>query len=289
MWLAVAGWVSGAMLTGAEATTWVDGRAPGAAALWEFERDDCVAGLFPNSGSFSSSSSASSSNAFGALRRNATASTSCLAGRGLQANAGLAANNGVLVESYRDAHALSEAVALSNGGFTVEVWAGFSKSTSTASEGLAPIFTIGQGNGGESTYCDSVDLAAMSMNLQLYQTGHFLKLVSVYEYNVGTVACQIYPVVGVVSSRAQLAAFSMYLHTCIIKETRTYIWFVRVGLRFFPLRLLAASLFVAFPRPTTERRGHRRVSKSRRFRRHPRGAYTEPHNLGALRRRCRAV
>jgi hypothetical protein len=195
------------MLTGAGATTWVDGRAAGAAALWEFERDDCMAGVFPNSGSLSSSSSASSSNAFGALRRNATASTSCLAGRGLQANAGIAANYGVLVESYRDAHALSEAVVLSNGGFTVEVWAGFNQSTSTASEGLAPIFTIGQGNGGESTYCNSVDLAAMSMNLQLYQTGHFLKLVSVYEYNVGTVACQIYPVVGVVSSRALLAAF----------------------------------------------------------------------------------
>jgi|GEM_PF-3764211 len=177
---------------GAQAS-WISGRAQDAVALWEFARDDCLAGVFPNTGTLNSTGLiTSSSNAFGGLRRNASTMTGCLDGLGLQVSSSIASDAGVIVESYRDVHELSAAVALS-GGFTVEIWAGFNQSTAAASSTVAPLFTIGQGNGGDKTHCESVNLPAMSMNLQLYQTGQYLSLVSVYEINQGTVGCDYFP------------------------------------------------------------------------------------------------
>ena len=192
VWLAVALLTFSSSTTGADAV-WANGRAQDAAALWEFSRDDCLAGVFPNTGTLDGTGlSTNSSNAFGALRRNASTMTGCLEGIGLQANPSIASDAGVLVESYRDVHELSAAVALS-GGFTVEIWAGFNQSTAASSTGVAPIFTLGQGNGGGITYCNAVDLPAMSMNLQLYQSGQYLSLVSVYEFAQDSVACKYFP------------------------------------------------------------------------------------------------
>jgi hypothetical protein len=129
--------------------------ASGCAGLWEFDREDCEEGTFPNS---------ALKDLFGALQRNNTARTSCLGGRGVKASTTVSTdtNVGVLVESHRDFHQVTERSPL---GFSVEVWGDFD--SVPYSSNLMPIVTLGQSNNGEDSYCRNVGMPAMSMSFQL--------------------------------------------------------------------------------------------------------------------------
>jgi hypothetical protein len=144
-------------------------RVPGETALWEFDREDCFAGVFPNN---------ATKGRFGSLIRNSTTSTRCLYGRGVKAKSGLPTTTGLLIESTRT---MQQLISANPAGISIELWANFGANANEANT-IMPIFTIGQGNSSNSQFCYPNDVADMSMNLLIgsYNQKLYLTFVDIY-------------------------------------------------------------------------------------------------------------
>jgi len=128
--------------------------AGGASELWQFSRDDCLEGVFPNTGA---------ENLFGAIRRTDMARTSCLTGRGVRALPNLGRHAGVLLESDKNLSGVTDLLPV---GISVELWGDFGAHP-YVKDVRVPIFTIGQVQSAQARNCMWIDEPAQAMSVQL--------------------------------------------------------------------------------------------------------------------------